>query len=167
VSAVDGGVGVHGTNDYLDLTVHSGFLLWAASGQGKQTNTLAIETHILRLESNGGAIARFHCRNNVTHFGETLGKSNLVAFFGEVTQCEGVTDSVSGCESLIRHIKKGEERTFLNYPIYIQILFRSYAMLLLTLTISDISAHCAGVGSMPVGLCAQAWNNTIDFSGAA
>ena len=164
---MDRGVGVHGTNDNLDLTVHSGSLLWASSGQGEQTNALTIETHILRFESKSKVIARIHSREDITHFGKTLGKSNLVALLDEVTQCEGVTDSVSRRESLIRHIKEREKRTFLKYPANIQHIECPCVMFFLTLTILDISAHCSGVGSMPVGLWAQAWNNTIDFWDAA
>jgi len=32
-------------------------------------------------------------------------------------------------------------------------------------TTLEISIHCSGLGSTPVGLCAQAWNKIIDFSG--
>lgn len=50
-STVDRGVGVHGSDDDLDLTVDTSFLFFARGGEREETDTLAVETHVLIVES--------------------------------------------------------------------------------------------------------------------
>ena len=91
--AVKGRVGVHGSDEDLQLTLDASLLLWIRGDEGERTDTFAVETHILR---------------------EGLGQSDLVTLLDEVTDGERVVCGVSGGETLIGHVEEGEELLFLD-----------------------------------------------------
>jgi len=91
--AVEGRIGVHRSDDDLQLTLDTSLLLRISGDEGESTNAFAIETHILR---------------------ERLGQSDLVALLNEVTDGERVLGGVPGGETLVRHVEEGEELLFLD-----------------------------------------------------
>ena len=91
--AVKGGVGVHGSDEDLQLTLDASLLFWIRGDEGESTDTFAVETHILR---------------------EGLGQSDLVTLLDEVADGERVVCGVSGGETLIRHVEEREELLLLD-----------------------------------------------------
>jgi len=92
-SSVHGGVGVQRTDEDLDLGVDALLLLARLADDGEGTDTLAVQTHVLR---------------------KTLGEDRAEAFADEVAEREGVLVRVSAGEALVRHIKEGEVVTLLD-----------------------------------------------------
>ena len=86
--AMEGRVGVHRSDDDLQLTLDTSLFFWIGSDEGESTDTFAVETHVLR---------------------EGLGQSDLMALLNEMTDGEGVVGGVSRGETLIRHVEEGEE----------------------------------------------------------
>lgn len=84
---VDRRVRVKGTNENLDLGVHTLLLLGRLADKGESTNTLTVETHVL---------------------GETLAQSNVVALLHKVTRSESILVSVSAGKSLVGHVEEGK-----------------------------------------------------------
>ena len=91
--AVKGRVGVHWSDEDLQLTLDPSLLLWICSDEGESADTFAVETHILR---------------------EGLGQSDLVTLLDEVTDGERVVRGVSRSETLIRHVEEWEELLLLD-----------------------------------------------------
>lgn len=73
----------------------------------------------------------------------------------EVAESERVAGGVSRGEALVRHVEEGEQRAFLQMRVVRKAILQ-ISISRPTLQISEISAHCSGVGSTPVGLCAHA-----------
>ena len=90
---MNGRVGVHRSDDDLQLTLDTGLLFWIRSDEGEGTDTFAIETHVL-------------C--------EGLGQCDLVTLLNEVTNGEGVLGGVPGGETLVRHVEEWEELLLLD-----------------------------------------------------
>ena len=90
---VEGRVGVHRSDDDLQLTLDTGFLLGIGSDEGESANTLAVEAHVLR---------------------KRLGQGDMVTLLNEVTNGKGVPGGVSGGEPLVRHVEEGEELLLLD-----------------------------------------------------
>ena len=86
--SVDGRVGVHRANDNLQLAVNASFLLRVGANEGESTDTLAVETHVLR---------------------EGLRERNLVTFLDEVADSERVTRGIARGEALVSHVEEGEQ----------------------------------------------------------
>jgi len=86
-------VGVHRSDDDLQLALDTGLFLWIGCDEGEGTDTFSVETHVLR---------------------EGLGQSDLVTLLDEVADGEGVLGGVSGSETLVRHVKEGEELLLLD-----------------------------------------------------
>lgn len=110
------------------------------------------------MRGNGGA----------TNLGERLGKRDLVTLLDEMTDGKRVFSGISGRETLVGHVEEGEQGALLNpTTLFVRMYKIGRKFKVLTLTMSEISCHCSGVGSTPVGLCAQACKRTMLFSGAA
>lgn len=86
-------VGVHGSDDDLELAVDTGLLLRVGNGQGERSGTLAVETHVL---------------------GERLRDSNLMALCNKVADSESISRDVARSEALVGHIEEGEELPLLD-----------------------------------------------------
>jgi hypothetical protein len=86
--AVDGGVGVHGADDDLQLALYAGPFIGICADEGEGSDTLAVEAHVL---------------------GERLGEGDLMSLLDEVTDGEGVAGGVAGGKSLVCHVEEGEE----------------------------------------------------------
>ena len=84
---VDGGVGVEGADEDLDLRVDALLLLGVLTHDGEGTNTLAVKTHVL---------------------GERLSKADVVALLDEVADGEGILVGVARGEALVGHVEEGE-----------------------------------------------------------
>lgn len=91
--SVKGRVGVHRSDEDLQLTLDASLLFWICGNEGESTDTFAVETHILR---------------------EGLGQSDLVTLLDEVTDSERVVGGVSRSETLIRHVEEREELLLLH-----------------------------------------------------
>ena len=91
--AVEGRVGIHWSDDDLQLTLDTSFLFRIGGDEGESTNTFPVETHILR---------------------ERLGQGDLVTLLNEVTDGERVVGGVSRGETLIRHVEEWEELLLLD-----------------------------------------------------
>ena len=87
-SSMSGGVAVHGSDQDLDLTLHSGSFLLVSADDGEGSDSLAIETHVL---------------------GKTLSQENIVAIVDKLSEGEGISVNISRSKSLIRHVKIWEE----------------------------------------------------------
>ena len=88
-----GGIGIHRSDDDLQLTLHASLLLGIGGDEGESANAFAVETHVLR---------------------EGLGESDLMTLLDKMTNGEGVVGSVSRGETLVCHVKEGEELLFLD-----------------------------------------------------
>ena len=88
-SAIDGRVGVKGTNKNLDLRVDTGLFFCAVGDNAECTNAFTVETHVL---------------------GEGLSQSQTMAFLNEQADGEGIFISVTRSKSLVCHV---EERVVL------------------------------------------------------
>ena len=86
--AVERRVGIHRSDEDLQLTLDTGLFLWIGCDEGEGANTFAVETHVFR---------------------EGLGQSDLMTLLDEVADGEGVFGGVSRGETLVRHIEEGEE----------------------------------------------------------
>lgn len=86
--AMEGRVGVHRSDNDLQLALYAGPLLRVGGNEGEGANTFAVETHVL-------------C--------EGLGESDLVTLVDEMADGEGILGSVSRGEALVCHVKEGEE----------------------------------------------------------
>ena len=86
--AMEGRIGVHRPDDDLQLALYASLLLRIGGDEGESANPFAVEAHVLR---------------------EGLGESNLVTLLNEVADGKRILGSVSRGESLVRHIKEGEE----------------------------------------------------------
>ena len=91
--AVKGRVGIHWSDEDLQLTLDASLLLWICGYEGESTDTFAVETHILR---------------------KGLGQSDLVTLLDKVANGERVVGGVSRGETLIRHVEEREELLFLD-----------------------------------------------------
>lgn len=85
--AVDGRVGVEGTNEDLDLRIDTLLLLGVLANEGESTDTLAVQTHVL---------------------GETLAKSDVVALLDEVAGSKSILVGVAAGKALVGHVEEGE-----------------------------------------------------------
>lgn len=84
---MDGRVGVQRSDQDLDLRVHTLLLFGRLADNGESTDTLAVETHVLR---------------------KALSKDKLVAFLNEESERVGIFVGVTTGESLVGHIEEGE-----------------------------------------------------------
>lgn len=84
---VNGGVGVEGTNEDLDLRIDTLLLLGILANEGESTDTLTVETHVL---------------------GETLAKSDVVTLLDEVAGSKGILVGVTAGKALVGHVEEGE-----------------------------------------------------------
>lgn len=91
--SVDGGVGVHGADDNLDLRVDTGPLLGRRGDQREGSGTLTIETHVL---------------------GKGLGEGNQVTVLDELAESIGILVSVSRGETLVGHVEEGKVASILD-----------------------------------------------------
>ena len=91
--AMEGRIGVHRSDNDLQLAIYASLLFGIGSDERESTNTFAVETHVLR---------------------EGLGESNLVTLLDEMTNGEGIFGSVSRGKALVCHVKEGEELFFLD-----------------------------------------------------
>lgn len=104
-STTDGGVGVEGSDEDLDLRVEALLLFGGFREEGEGPNTFAIESLRGRLvyqEKTGGRMRTYHV------LGEGLAQGDLVALLNEVADGVGIFVSVTGCEPLVRHVKEGK-----------------------------------------------------------
>jgi hypothetical protein len=90
---VEGRVGVHWSDDDLQLTFDTSLLLGIGGDEGESTNTFTVETHVLR---------------------EGLGQSDLVTLLNEMTDGERVVGGVSRGETLVRHVEEREKLLLLD-----------------------------------------------------
>lgn len=90
---VDGGVGVHGADNDLDLGVDASLLLSRGSDEGEGTGTLTVETHVL---------------------GEGLGEGNQVTILDELAEGIGILVSGAGGETLVGHVEEGKVASLLD-----------------------------------------------------
>ena len=159
---VDRGVGVHRPNDDLDLRVHPGTLGGIGSHERESTHTLPIQPHVLKWCI---LLERLEKSNCLTYLCKGLCKGDLVTLLNEMTDCKRILGSRTRCETLVCHVEEGEELLVLcEYYIIRNCALKASRH---TFTMSDISFHWSGVGSIPVGLWAHACRSTILFSGAA
>src|SRR5690606_2198522 len=77
----------------LDLGIDALLLLGGLSNEGKGTNTLTVETHIL---------------------GEGLAKSNWNLLVDKLTESQSILVSVARSESLVSHVEEGEVTSLLD-----------------------------------------------------
>lgn len=84
---VDGGVGVEGSDDNLQLRVNSVLLGGVLADKRESTDSLTVKTHVL---------------------GEGLAQSNLVALLDKVSDGVGVSVDVTGGKALVGHVEEGE-----------------------------------------------------------
>ena len=91
--AVKRRVGVHRSDEDPQLTLDTGFFLWIGCDEGECTNAFAVKTHVLR---------------------EGLRQGDLVTLLNEVADREGILGSISGCETLVRHVEEGEKLLLLD-----------------------------------------------------
>ena len=91
---MNGGVGVQGTDEDLDLRVDTLLLLRRLAHDREGTNTLTVETHVLR---------------------KRLAKDELVAFLNEKADRVGILVGVAGSEALVGHVEEGEVALFLDH----------------------------------------------------
>ena len=75
------------------MTLNMGLFLWIGRDEGECANVFAVKTHVLR---------------------EGLRQGDLVTLLNEVADREGVLGSVSGCETLVRHVEEGEKLLLLD-----------------------------------------------------
>ena len=90
---VEGRVGVHWSDDDLQLTFDTSLLLGIGSDEGESTNTFTVEAHVLR---------------------EGLRQSDLVTLLNEMTDGERIVGGVSRGKTLVRHVEEGEELLLLD-----------------------------------------------------
>ncbi len=93
VGSIDGRVGIHGTDEDLELTLDATGLLGVVANDRKRSNTLSVETKVL---------------------GKRLGDDKDVAVVGKLTDGKSVTLSVSRGESLVGIVKEGKVFLFLH-----------------------------------------------------
>lgn len=103
--AVDGRVGVQGTDEDLELGVDALGLLGVLADDGEDTGTLTVET----LDSKISTYVDAHKRHETYHvLGERLGKEDLVAILDELTNGKGVTVGVTAGKALVGHVEEGK-----------------------------------------------------------
>lgn len=109
---MDGGVGVQGADDDLELRVDALLLSGVFADEREGTNTLAVETLVIQLviemHKAPGANATHHV------LGERLAEGNVVALLHEVTDGKSILIGVTTGEALVGHVEEGEVALLLN-----------------------------------------------------
>ena len=90
---MDWGVGVHGTDNDLELTLNTSLLLGIGGDQRERADALTVQTHILR---------------------EGLRHDDLVAFRHEVADRKSVASKITRSKALVGHVEEGEELLLLD-----------------------------------------------------
>ena len=92
-STTERGVGVHGADNDLELTLNTSLLLGIGGDQRERADALTVQTHILR---------------------EGLRHDDLVAFRHEVADGKSVASKITRSKALVGHVEEGEELLLLD-----------------------------------------------------
>ena len=104
-STVDWGIGVHRSNQNLDLGIDTLLLLGRVANHREGTDTLTIETHVL---------------------GKALSKDKLMTLLNEQTNRVGILVGVTTGEALVGHVEEWEVLFLLDHIADLLPLLRSW-----------------------------------------